>query len=472
MVTGYPILYYALIIVNLYKSKNLVLKGDLQMKNNVLETEKIPKLFVMYSIPAIISMLILGTQSIIDGLFVGNYVGENAMASVNIAQPFTQFYVACLMVVVIGSLSYMGRSLGEKDIVKTQNIYRTSLILLIIIASTLTIIGFFFSDQIAFILGANEILLKDTSLYIKIVSLFLVPMFLMTQFAFSNRLLEKPDLYFKGMLLSLTINILSNIILVKYMELGVLGTAISTSIAEPIALFYVIWPHLDKKNVINIFVGKIDKSTIIPVISNGASEGMGTIAAAITTYLFNMTFMKTLGEVGVASFTIISYISLFSTFIMYGIADGIGPLISYNYGARNFKRVKDVMRFSIKISFIIGVILSISLFFFGENLVALFIRDNKDIINIATFGTKIFAFGFLFNGFNILSSSYFTSLGLAKESIIISLSRGLFFILIGIAILPVIFSTSGIWMVMPFAEIVTLGVCCFLLKREKNCKII
>lgn len=442
------------------------------MKDNILGTEKIPKLFVMYSIPAIISMLILGTQSIIDGLFVGNYVGENAMASVNIAQPFSQFYVACLMVVVIGSLSYMGRSLGEKDIVKTQNIYRTSLILLIVIASIITIVGFFFSDQIAFILGANETLLSDTSLYIKIVSIFLVPMFLMTQFAFSNRLLEKPDLYFKGMLLSLTINILSNIILVKYMELGVLGTAISTGIAEPIAILYVIWPHIDRKNVINIFAGRFDKSTIVPVVSNGASEGMTSIASAITTYLFNMTFMKTLGEVGVASFTIISYISLFSTFIMFGIADGVGPLISYNYGAQIFKRVKDVMRFSFIISFIIGLILAITLFFFGENLVGLFIRDNKDIIKIATFGTKIFAVGFLFTGFNILSSSYFTSIGLAKESIIIALSRGLIFILVGITILPAIFSDSGIWMVMPFAEILTLLVCCFLLKREKNCNII
>lgn len=442
------------------------------MNNNVLGTEKIQKLFIKYSIPAIISMLILGTQSIIDGLFVGNYVGENAMASVNIAQPFTQLLVACLMVIVIGSLSYMGRSLGEKDIVKMQNIYRTSLILLIIIGSVLTIVGLFFSDQIAAMLGANETLLRDTSLYIKIISIFIVPMFLMIQFAFSNRLLEKPDLYFKGMMLSLTINLLSNIILVKYMGFGVLGAAISTGIAEPMALFYVIRPHLNRKNIINIFVGKFDKSTIIPVISNGASEGMTSIATAITTYVFNMAFMKSLGEIGVASFTIISYINLFSSFIMFGIADGVGPIISYNYGAKKFKRVKDVMRFSFKVSSIIGVILAIILFFLGENLVALFIRDNKDVVNIATLGTKIFSISFLFNGFNILSSSYFTSIGLAKESIIIALCRGLIFILIGISILPIAFSDSGIWMVMPFAEILTLGTCYFLLRREKNCKII
>ncbi|MGL5084694.1 MAG: MATE family efflux transporter [Clostridium sp.] len=109
------------------------------MEENILAKEKIPKLFMMYSIPAIMCMLIVGTQSIVDGIFVGNFVGETAMASVNIAQPFTQILAAASMVIVIGSLSYMGRSLGEKDIEKTQNIYRTSLILILAIASILKV---------------------------------------------------------------------------------------------------------------------------------------------------------------------------------------------------------------------------------------------------------------------------------------------------------------------------------------------
>ncbi|MEG0306429.1 MAG: MATE family efflux transporter [Clostridium sp.] len=436
------------------------------MKDNILGTEKIPKLFVMYSIPAIIAMLIVGTQSIIDGLFVGNFVGENAMASVNIAQPFTQIIVASAMVIVIGSLSYMGRSLGENNKIKTQNIYRTSLILLVIVASILTIAGFFFSKEIALALGASEILVEDTSIYIKTMSIFLVPMFLMYQFAFTNRLLEKPDLYFKGMILSLITNIFLNIILVKYMNLGVLGTAIATGLAEPTALFYVIWPHLDRKNTINIFVGKYDKSTIIPVIANGASEGMASIAAAITGYVFNMAFMKASGEIGIAAFTIVSYFNLFATYIIFGISDGIGAVVSYSYGAKDFNRVKEVMKFSYIVAFVIGAIIFIVLLFWGQSLVSLFIRDNEAIIQLATVGAKIFAFGYLISGFNILSSGYFTSIGLAKESVIIALSRGLVFILIGILILPRVFKINGILMVVPFAEFLTAGVCYYLLKVE------
>ncbi len=481
------------------------------MEENILAKEKIPKLFMFYSIPAIVSMLIVGTQSIIDGIFVGNFVGELAMASVNIAQPFTQILAASSMVIVIGSLSYMGRSLGENDIDKAQNIYRTSLILIVSIASFLTILGVFFSENLALLLGASDILIKDTSIYIKTISVFIIPMFLMYQFAFSNRLLEKPDLYIKGMILSLILikdtsiyiktisvfiipmflmyqfafsnrllekpdlyikgmilsliaNILLNILLVKYMSLGVFGTAVATALAEPLALFYVIGPHLNKNNVINIYVGKFDKKVTLPVVYNGLSEAFTSISTAITAYVFNKAFMKSGGEAGIAAFTIISYINLFTNYIMFGIADGIGPLVSYNYGAKSFKRVWEAMKFSYGISFLIGVIIFIILIFFGESLISVFISNNAEILNLAFTGAKIFAVGYLINGFNILNSAYFTSIGLAKESVIIALSRGCVVTLIGIFILPNIFGMNGIWMTVPFAEIVTVGVCLYLLK--------
>lgn len=440
------------------------------MEENILAKEKIPKLFRIYSIPAIVSMLIVGTQSIIDGIFVGNFAGEFAMASVNVAQPFTQILAAASMVVVIGSLSYMGRALGENNIEKTQNAYRTSLILIVSIAGFFTVLGVFFSENIALLLGASDTLIKDTSMYIKVISIFIIPMFLMYQFAFSNRLLEKPDLYIKGMILSLVANILLDIVLVKYMSLGVIGAAIATALAEPLALFYVIGPHLNKNNPINIYVGRFDKKIIVPVVSNGLSEAFTSISTAITAYVFNKVFMKSGGELGIAAFTIISYINLFANYIMFGISDGVGPLISYNYGANNLRRVRKAMKFSYVISFLIGVIIFIILMFFARPLVSLFINSNDKLINLATKGAKIFAIGYLISGFNILNSGYFTSIGMAKESVVIALARGCVFTLIGIFIFPNILGINGIWMTVPFAEILTAGVCYYLLKGYKVSK--
>ena len=149
---------------------------------------------------------------------------------------------------------------------------------------------------------------------------------------------------------------------------------------------------------------------------------------------------------------------------MFGISDGVSPIISYNYGAKNFKRVKEVMNFSYVASFLIGAIIFIFILLFKENLIRLFISDNEAIIKIATSGITIFAFSYLINGFNIVTSAYFTSIGLAKESIIIALSRGAIFTLIGIEIFPKLFSVNGIWMSVPFAEIITLLICYYLLR--------
>lgn len=437
-------------------------------KENILGRGNITKLFIKYSIPAIISMVIAGMQIIIDGLSVGNFVGENALASVNLAQPFFQLTIASSMMVSVGSLSYMGRSLGEGDIKKTQNIFKTSIVLLIIIAIILGVSGFFFSEKIALLLGANDVLVKDTANYIKMLSVFLLPMFLVFQFGFSNRLVERPDLYFKSMTLGLIANIILNYLLIKVMGLGTMGAGIATGLSNSVGVLYVIWPQINRKNVLNIFVGKYDKGTVIPIVYNGASEGMTSIAAAITAYVFNMAFMKVAGASGVAAFTAINYIALFASYVMFGVGDGIGPIISYNYGARKHERVKSVLKLSYIVCTIIGIILFLIFFIFGKDLVSLFGSSSEEVVQLAIVGSKLFAISFLMIGFNIVNSAYFTSIGFAKESVIIALSRGLIFILIGVAILPKLYGSDGIWLSVPFAEVVTFVICLYLLKSREE----
>lgn len=441
------------------------------MNENALGSESLSKLLVKYSIPAIISMLIAGAQTIIDGLFVGNLIGENAMASVNIAQPFFQFALALSMMVCIGSLSYMGRSLGENDKDKTQNIFRTSIILLFILAFVLSTAGFFFNKEVARLLGANKVLLDNSALYIKAISIFLLPMFLSYQFGFSNRLINKPDLYFKGMLLSLCLNLIFNYVFIKVFNLGIFGAGLATGLSNSSVLLVVIWPQLTRKNILNIFEGRFDKTTILPVVYNGSSEAITSISAGVTSYVFNTAFLNIAGESGVAAFTIINYISLFSSYIMLGIGDGIGPIVSYNYGAKRFDRVKKILNLSYIIALGVGLIVFILLFFFSNNLVSIFGSNNIAVHELTVVGAKFFSFAFLLSGFNILNSAYFTSIGFAKESAIVSLARGLVFILIGVFTLPKLFGTNGIWLSVPFAEVITLMICIYLLKFSRYAKL-
>lgn len=435
------------------------------MQDNIILNGKISSVFLKFSIPAIISMLIAGMQTMIDGMFVGNILGPNAMASVNIATPFMQLIIGLSMIVSIGSQSFMGLNLGEGKVDKAQNVFKTFTIFVIVAGTIITIFGFTFNKQIASALGANEVLMNDVSLYIKTISIFAIPMALMFLFGFSNRIIEKPELYFKGMVLSLFTNITLNYILISKLGLGMIGAATATGLSYSSAFLIVVWPMLNKKNIINIFVGKFDKTCIYPVLYNGSSEGINSIATATSSYLFNMAFMKIAGEGGVAAFTAINYVAQFGTFLMFGISDGIGPIVSYNYGSKLNDRVEKILKLSYKVGLVVGIIIFITLFFFGKNLVTIFIKNNPDILSLATNGAKIYAFAFFMNGFNIINSGYFTAIGRAKESVIVAASRGLVFIIIGITILPSIFNINGVWMSVPFAELCTTIICVKLLGK-------
>ncbi len=438
------------------------------MNDNILGTEKISKLFIKFSIPAIISMVIAGAQTIIDGIFVGNFVGQNALASVNIVQPFIHVIIGFSMIISIGSLSFMGRSLGEGKKEEAQNIFKTATIVLAIVSLVVLLFGSLLSVNIAALLGANEVLLEGVSIYTRTISIFAPLMSLMFLFGFTNRVVGKPELYLRGMILSIIVNISLDFILIKQLSFGIRGAAFATGIAYVSAFFIVVYPMLSKKNIVNIFSGKFDKSVIIPILYNGSSEGVISIATATTAYLFNITFMKIAGESGVAAFTTINYISQFGILIMFGISDGIGPILSYNYGYKKHDRLNDTLKLASKVNLVVGVILFFILFVFGKQLVSLFASGNEEVLNLAVRGSRIYAFAFLLCGFNIINSGSFTAIGDARASIIISASRGIVFIILGINILPMIIGMNGVWLTVPFAECMTFIIGMYLVKKDNN----
>ena len=446
--------------------KSVLENGGLESREeNILGTAKISKLFIKFSLPAIIAMLISGMQSVVDGIFVGNFIGANAMASISMASPFLQIMMGFSLLMSVGCVSYMGRSLGEGNKKLTQDIFRTSTIILVAISIILTIVGFFFSKNIAGFLGANDVLLDDVATYIKIISIFAVPLGLAFLLGFVNRLVERPDLYFKGMIVSLITNIVLNYILIGKLGFGIAGAAFATGISYSMVLIIVISPMINKKNVFNLFTGNFDIKTIVPVMYNGSSEAVASIAAAISAFLFNMAFIKLVGEGGIAAFTSINYVAQFGILVAFGVVDGIASIISYNYGAKRFDRVHEILNLSIKVLLATCLITFIILFFFSENLISLFVSSEKEILDMAIKGSKIYAFAFLTNGLNILCSSYFTAIGYAKESIIVAICRGLIFIVLGISILPTILGLNGVWLTIPFAEVMTLGVCFIIVKK-------
>ena len=435
------------------------------MQDNVLGTEKISKLFIKFSIPAILSLTIAGVQTMVDGIFLGNFVGTNAMASVNIAAPFMQLMIGMNLIIGIGGASYIGRSLGEGQVKRAQDIFKSACLFMIGLSIVILVLGFTFSHQLASFLGANDVLLADSSTYIKILALFAPFIGLSFILGVFVRCIGKPNVYLISSVASLFANIILNYVLIKQLKLGIVGAPIATGLSFTTSFLIAAIPFIKKSAVLNFFTGKFNWKLTGQLLYNGSSEGVSSLAAAISTFVFNMAFMRIAGEVGVSAFTAIGYISLFASLIVCGVSAGIGPVISYNYGAQLHDRVKQMMNISCKMAMIMGTALVVLIFLFGKYLIMMFVSDNQAVLDLALYGSKIYAFTFFFNGLNILFSGYFTSIGDALSSIIVAVCRGMIFILLGISILPKFIGISGVWMTVPVAEVLTLLVVIFLFKK-------
>ena len=437
------------------------------MQDNVLGTEKISKLFIKFSIPAILSLTIAGVQTMVDGIFLGNFVGTNAMASVNIAAPFIQLMIGMNLIIGVGGASYIGRSLGEGKVKRAQDIFKSAFLFMIGLSIVSSVLGFTFSHQLASFLGANDVLLADSSTYIKILALFAPFIGLSFILGVFVRCIGKPNVYLISSVASLFANIILNYVLIKQLKLGIVGAPIATGLSFTTSFLIAAIPFIKKSAVLNFFTGKFNWKLTGQLLYNGSSEGVSSLAVAISTFVFNMAFMQIAGEVGVSAFTAIGYISLFASLIVCGVSAGIGPVISYNYGAQLHDRVKQMMNISCKMAMIMGTALVVLIFLFGKYLIMMFVSDNQAVLDLALYGSKIYAFTFFFNGLNILFSGYFTSIGDALSSIIVAVCRGMIFILLGISILPQFIGISGVWMTVPVAEVLTLLVVICLLKKDK-----
>lgn len=430
-----------------------------------LGTKDLKSLLIQYCVPAIIAMLVTGLQAMIDGLYVGNVLGPEAMASVNLSIPFVQCIIGLTMIISIGGQSHIGIMFGMGKIKEGQDTFRTFLIMIITGAMSITLLGWLFSGEIARILGADLNLLEMTSSYIRITAMFSIPMALLFYFGFINRVIGKPELYFKGSLVGLVGNICLNYIFVVALDLGITGAALATGSAYSMGLLVVVWPILSNKYNIGVKKGSFTFTCIQPVLYNGASEGVNCLSAAITAYLFNMALMREAGPNGVAAFTAVNYIGVLGTMVLFGISDGIGPIASYNYGHNRHDRVKKVLEVAHIATFVIGALLFITLFFFGGNITGLFLKGDQELIEMAAAGGRLYSFGFLLMGYNIVNSGFFTFIGKGLESVIVAASRGIIFVGLGILILPYYLGINGVWLCVPFAELLSAIIGILLLKR-------
>ncbi len=441
-------------------------RAELQLARGRLQP-----LFFRYALPGVVGMLFLALQSIADGFIVGRMIGATALAAVNIVTPVYALVTAVAIIIGVGTQAQMGIHMGSGNYIRAKVALHSGILGVTAFVIPATVFINLFADPIVVFLGANAELLPLSKAYIHGVMplIFGVGGFLFCDYQL--KALGHPRFAMIIMVFTIVLNIGLGVLFVL-MGMGTFGVGLGLGLSFTIGMVAsgsIIWwevrhtPHLHEVR------GPFSGQMLWRIAYNGSSEGLAEVSIAITMFLFNRTLMEYAGTDGVAAFTLINYILFVGVNVMFGVANGVIPIISYNFGAGRGSRILGISRLAIKSNLLIGAVLMAALWLFVKSIIGWFIPPTEThVIELAVGGAHIVALAFLFNGFNLFAASFFTAVDDAFLSLVVGALRGLVLLVICIFVLPHVWGVTGIWLATPVAEIGTMLIVFGLVKRWRK----
>ena len=412
-----------------------------------------------FTLPSVIMMIFTSIYGVVDGLFVSNLVGSNALSSINIIYP---------LIMVIGAFGFMLGTGGSAEVAKAlgmgkkqeANEYFTMLILTIIgIGVVLSVLGIIFIRPVSYLLGASDLLIEDCVSYGVIMIAGSAAFMLQTTFQSFFMVAEKPQLGLALTIASGLTNVVLDFVFVYVFRWGIGGAAAATVCSYIVGgVFPLIYFAKPGRSILNFCKTRFYPRILLHSCSNGSSEMMTNVSQSLITFLYNLQMMKFAGEDGVAAITVILYLNFVFMAVFIGFSMGTAPIISYHYGAGNHSELKNLFSKSWKI--ILGA--SLAMFLLAElsavTLARLFVGSNPELVEMTSLGLKLYAVSFLFSGMNVFGSSFFTALCNGAISAIIAFLRALVLQAGMIMLLPLIIGVNGVWLAVVIAEMLAMAV--------------
>lgn len=443
----------------------------------LLEKEQILKLIYKFSLPSIIGLLITASYTIIDRIFVGQGVGVLALSGITIVFPIIMIGMAFSMLVGIGSTALVSIRLGEKKVKEAELILGNGITLSFVIALILMVVCFIFIDKMLIFLGAE----KEVFLYAKEFLFYFLPgtVFQLLLFTLNNIIRGEgnPKVAMYTMLLSSIINIILNPLFIFVFNWGIKGSAIATVCSQIISFFWVFFYFYTKKSILKIHTKNLilNVKIVKGIFSIGMASFAMHIVGSIVILIFNNELKTYGGDLAVASMGIVNSIVTLFLMPIFGINQGIQPILGYNYGAKRYDRVQNTLKTSILIATFICLFGFSIIFVYSDKIVSLFSKNDYTLIYIASHGLKLFTLLFPVIGFQIVTAGYFQAIGKAKHSLFFSMLRQTIILIPLLFILPRFFYLDGVWLAGAFSDgIAALIMCVFIfiewksLENQKN----
>lgn len=420
--------------------------------------------------PSIIMMIFTSIYGVVDGLFVSNFAGKTAFASINLVMPFVMILGGIGFMIGTGGTALVSKVLGEGKKEKANKIFIMMIIFTLLLGALLSVIGVFSMPWVADFLGATEEMMADCILYGRIVTGFTVAFMLQNVFQSFLIAAEKPKLGLLATVLAGVTNMALDAIFIIVFKWGVAGAAIATGLSQCVGgIFPLIYFSRDNSSLLRLTNTKLEIKPILNACGNGSSELMSNISSSVVSMIYNFQLMKYVGEDGVSAYGVLMYVQFIFVAIYIGYAIGCAPITGYHFGAQNHGELKNMLRKSAFLSAISGVVLTILAIVLSSPLAKLFVGYDEELYELTRHAFNLFAYSFLLAGFNIFTSSFFTALNNGAVSAAISFMRTLIFQTSSVLILPIFLGVDGIWWAITVAEVFAfiLSLIFLFAKREK-----
>lgn len=406
-----------------------------------------------FVLPSIVMMVFTSIYGVVDGLFVSNFAGKTAFASINLIMPFLIILGAMGFMLGTGGTALVSRVLGEGDKEHANKYFSMITLFGILLGVILTVVGVLAMRPMAILLGATEAMVDDCVLYGRIVVCFLTSFMLQNMFQSFLIAAERPKF---GLLITLAAgvtNMVLDALFVGVFRWGIAGAAIATGISQTVGgvvpLMYFLF---SKSSPLRLRWTEFEAQPLLRSCANGSSELMSNISGSLIGMLYNAQLMRFLGEDGVATYGVLMYVQLIFVAIDIGYSIGCAPIISYHYGARNHPELRNLLTKGLKVMGILGIVMTIAAISLSGTLANIFVGYDATLCELTRHAFHLFSFAFLLAGFNIFLSSFFTALNNGGVSAAISFLRTLVFQAASVILLPMALDVDGLWWAASAAE--------------------
>lgn len=422
-----------------------------------------------FTYPTIGVLVIMSVYSVVDGFFVANFVSTSAFAAVNFVMPVLLLlgYVGLLFGEGGGAL--IGKTLGEKNSAKANRIFSMLIYLSAVLGIFFAIFGITFVDDILEFLGAEGELLEQSITYGQIV-LIALPMYILNlEFLCFAATAGKPKFGFYVSLATGLTNIFLDALFIVVFGWGLEGAAVATLISQAVGgILPLIYFSKKNSSLLRLTTATLDIEALIQTCFNGVSELISSVSMSIVSMLYNWQLLKYAGESGVAAFGILMYVAFIFEGVYVGYSMGIEPVVSYHYGAKNYKELKSLLRKSLKLLAVVSIVTFLIAEIFARPLAQIFASADENLFEMTVHAFRIYSFAFLIESFSLFASAFFTALNNGLISAVIAGLRTLVFEVFAVLTFPLIFGLNGIWFSMVGANIMALIVSAVLLKRYQR----